>query len=306
VYTTAVEVMQTCIYQAACLEAERKGLPMPPIPAAPPPSPPGGAADPKLALQITVLDLTKRWPNLVIHGRDVCGVRLTDLSHLTLTQLCIYRAALLAAKRDDQSMPAIPPAPPTTAPAPEEEAVIVGEGTGAVSAGASAGDADEGLQRALEESVATAMEERLQRHRRAATDKPCRRAAQGCAAFALKGNYGFCGDHRFVNVNFSENYGFCGEQAAAAWSVMEAAALERRQAAAASASASGDHREQAAAASASASVCSVCLDSEPTCVFVPCGHKCTCRGCADAIMATEQKQCPLCRTASAMAVTVFE
>jgi hypothetical protein len=60
-----------------------------------------------------------------------------------------------------------------------------------------------------------------------------------------------------------------------------------------------------AKAAPDASICCVCLDSERTCVFVPCGHKCACRGCADAIMATEQN-CPLCRTACTVAVTVFE
>ena len=38
--------------------------------------------------------------------------------------------------------------------------------------------------------------------------------------------------------------------------------------------------------------CVICIDAKSTCLFIPCGHLCTCMECCEDIEAT----CPLCRT----------
>ena len=41
--------------------------------------------------------------------------------------------------------------------------------------------------------------------------------------------------------------------------------------------------------------CVVCMEGENTHIFVPCGHKCVCEGCAVLIMESGAAQCPTCR-----------
>ena len=43
------------------------------------------------------------------------------------------------------------------------------------------------------------------------------------------------------------------------------------------------------------SECVVCMDEENTHMFMPCGHKCVCKECADLIMGGTA-ECPTCRT----------
>ena len=52
-------------------------------------------------------------------------------------------------------------------------------------------------------------------------------------------------------------------------------------------------------------MCCVCLEKPKTHALVPCGHVCTCEGCAkDKIMATDGL-CPMCRTQSAQILQVY-
>lgn len=37
--------------------------------------------------------------------------------------------------------------------------------------------------------------------------------------------------------------------------------------------------------------CVICLDAASTCIFIPCGHQCTCSECCEHVGET----CPLCR-----------
>jgi len=40
--------------------------------------------------------------------------------------------------------------------------------------------------------------------------------------------------------------------------------------------------------------CCVCLNENPMCGFIPCGHCCACEECGKDIM-KESRQCPICR-----------
>lgn len=40
-----------------------------------------------------------------------------------------------------------------------------------------------------------------------------------------------------------------------------------------------------------ANECVICMEKATEVIFVPCGHKCACRGCSDKL----KKECPLCR-----------
>lgn len=42
------------------------------------------------------------------------------------------------------------------------------------------------------------------------------------------------------------------------------------------------------------SECVVCLDASPEIIFAPCGHFCTCEGCANELY-KKSKTCPMCR-----------
>lgn len=50
--------------------------------------------------------------------------------------------------------------------------------------------------------------------------------------------------------------------------------------------------------------CAVCFDGPKSHIFVPCGHVCVCKECADSIIAST-KQCPICRGDSSTAIQVF-
>jgi hypothetical protein len=41
--------------------------------------------------------------------------------------------------------------------------------------------------------------------------------------------------------------------------------------------------------------CAVCMDERRCIMFKPCGHVCCCESCADTILASQSKRCPLCR-----------
>ena len=62
---------------------------------------------------------------------------------------------------------------------------------------------------------------------------------------------------------------------------------------------------EAAAARDENSTCIVCMDAPRTHIFVPCGHHCACLDCGNAIMATANESCPLCRHPVAMLMPVF-
>ena len=53
------------------------------------------------------------------------------------------------------------------------------------------------------------------------------------------------------------------------------------------------------------STCSVCLDAVKTHAFMPCGHMCFCGFCANTIIKSDQKSCPVCRATSEVAVQIF-
>jgi uncharacterized protein YoxC len=40
--------------------------------------------------------------------------------------------------------------------------------------------------------------------------------------------------------------------------------------------------------------CNICMDSEITHAFIPCGHHCVCEDCANVVF-SQSKQCPMCR-----------
>ena len=41
--------------------------------------------------------------------------------------------------------------------------------------------------------------------------------------------------------------------------------------------------------------CCVCMETRKSHIFIPCGHFCACQQCADAIMAADKPECPMCR-----------
>lgn len=55
--------------------------------------------------------------------------------------------------------------------------------------------------------------------------------------------------------------------------------------------------------SVSPNTCSVCLSRERSCVFLECGHVCTCTQCYDALPAP--KKCPICRATIDRVVTLY-
>jgi hypothetical protein len=58
----------------------------------------------------------------------------------------------------------------------------------------------------------------------------------------------------------------------------------------------------------SASECVVCLDNTKTHAFVPCGHRCACNACAEAIfvLESENRNCPVCRQPATGIMRVFQ
>ena len=52
--------------------------------------------------------------------------------------------------------------------------------------------------------------------------------------------------------------------------------------------------------------CVVCLEQEKTHIFIPCGHKCVCKACADVVMKNVGAKCPLCRKKASQVCRVFD
>jgi len=51
--------------------------------------------------------------------------------------------------------------------------------------------------------------------------------------------------------------------------------------------------------------CVVCLDLEKSHTFVPCGHLCVCEQCSRLVLASDRKQCPLCRQPAVGSMKIF-
>ncbi|KAJ1943209.1 hypothetical protein EC988_006293 [Linderina pennispora] len=52
-------------------------------------------------------------------------------------------------------------------------------------------------------------------------------------------------------------------------------------------------------------LCKICWDEATNCVFLNCGHMCTCLECGEQIFKSERKECPICREHIARIVHVF-
>ncbi|KAJ2608637.1 hypothetical protein H4S08_004376 [Coemansia sp. RSA 1365] len=53
-------------------------------------------------------------------------------------------------------------------------------------------------------------------------------------------------------------------------------------------------------------MCKICWDSMTNCVFLNCGHMCTCLECGDKILASSRRECPICREYITRVVHVFK
>ena len=52
--------------------------------------------------------------------------------------------------------------------------------------------------------------------------------------------------------------------------------------------------------------CIVCFEQSATLAFVPCGHQCVCKTCAEAITDSGGAgKCPYCRTESIMTIQIY-
>ncbi|KAJ2807931.1 hypothetical protein H4R21_000284 [Coemansia helicoidea] len=51
--------------------------------------------------------------------------------------------------------------------------------------------------------------------------------------------------------------------------------------------------------------CKICWDAVTNCVFLNCGHMCTCLECGNKIVASDRRECPICREHIARVVHVF-
>lgn len=51
--------------------------------------------------------------------------------------------------------------------------------------------------------------------------------------------------------------------------------------------------------------CVVCLDAPRSHLFVPCGHRCVCGPCAEAVLSDGTSECPMCRSRSTQTLRVF-
>ncbi|CAE8593101.1 unnamed protein product [Polarella glacialis] len=58
-------------------------------------------------------------------------------------------------------------------------------------------------------------------------------------------------------------------------------------------------------AAADASECVVCLEKPPESALLPCGHRCVCETCADAVRSARPPVCPLCRANVQGACRIF-
>jgi len=52
-------------------------------------------------------------------------------------------------------------------------------------------------------------------------------------------------------------------------------------------------------------MCVVCMASPKTHAFVPCGHRCVCKDCGDAVVRGADAACPICRSASNCVMQIF-
>ena len=62
----------------------------------------------------------------------------------------------------------------------------------------------------------------------------------------------------------------------------------------------------AARAGDAATLCIVCLDSERTHAFLPCGHRCACEKCSQALLDGAMCVCPVCRTPVDSRVRIYD
>ncbi|KAJ2351583.1 hypothetical protein IWW50_004637 [Coemansia erecta] len=67
------------------------------------------------------------------------------------------------------------------------------------------------------------------------------------------------------------------------------------------AAAAGDSSEQFS----EENTCKICLDAVTNCVFLNCGHMCTCLDCGNRILNSGRRECPICREYIAKVVHVF-
>ncbi|KAJ2842659.1 hypothetical protein GGI22_007475 [Coemansia erecta] len=77
---------------------------------------------------------------------------------------------------------------------------------------------------------------------------------------------------------------------------------------AAAAAASEDSREKSSEVGGGTSeddVCKICWDASINCVFLNCGHMCTCIECGNKIVESDRRECPICRGHIAKVVHVF-
>lgn len=52
-------------------------------------------------------------------------------------------------------------------------------------------------------------------------------------------------------------------------------------------------------------LCVVCLSSERSHAFVPCGHRCVCKECSLSVMKKSSPTCPLCRSDAVSTLHIF-
>ncbi|KAJ1800938.1 hypothetical protein LPJ59_000693 [Coemansia sp. RSA 2399] len=74
------------------------------------------------------------------------------------------------------------------------------------------------------------------------------------------------------------------------------------------AAASEDSKEKSSGAGGGTSeddVCKICWDASINCVFLNCGHMCTCLECGNKIVESDRRECPICRGHIAKVVHVF-
>lgn len=57
--------------------------------------------------------------------------------------------------------------------------------------------------------------------------------------------------------------------------------------------------------SVEASVCVICMESPRSYAFIPCGHRCVCRGCVRRMRRISPLQCPICRRNSTDVIKIY-
>ncbi|KAJ2664031.1 hypothetical protein IWW48_001043 [Coemansia sp. RSA 1200] len=79
--------------------------------------------------------------------------------------------------------------------------------------------------------------------------------------------------------------------------------MEREAAAAAAEDSSGG--KEKGGGSSDDDVCKICWDASINCVFLNCGHMCTCLECGNRIVESDRRECPICRGHIVKVVHVF-